>query len=130
MATILIVEDDPAVGRLLDLALAVDGHITELIDTGKGAVERLDGTPTDLVLLDIMLPGTNGFSVLQSLRERSGWDRTRVIVLTALDADADVWRGWANGTDYYLTKPFDLAQLRTVSERLLAGEDLSASRTA
>lgn len=130
MATILIVEDDPSVGRLLDLALAVEGHATELVDTGSAALDRLEGDPVDLVLLDIMLPDVDGFSVLQVLRDRSAWDGTRVIVLTALSSDEDVWRGWANGTDYYLTKPFDLAQLRAVSERLLAGEDLSASRSA
>ena len=130
MASILIVEDDPAVGRLLDLALAVDGHTTEVVTSGLLAQERLDGELTDVVLLDIMLPGVDGLTVLDELRSRPDWADTRVIILSALDGDEDVWRGWANGTDYYLTKPFDLAHLRAVITRLLAGEDLSQPRSA
>ena len=130
MATILIVEDDPAVGRLLDLALAVDGHTTEIVTSGREARERLDGDLTDLVLLDVMLPDVDGLTVLDELRSRPGWADTRVIVVSALDGDEDVWRGWANGTDYYLTKPFDLAHLRAVIDRLLDGEDLSPARSA
>lgn len=128
MASILIVEDDPAVGRMLDLALGVDGHTTELVTTGGAARERLAGQHVDLVLLDVMLPDVDGLTLLEELRSRPEWAGTRVVVVSALDSDEDVWRGWANGTDYYLTKPFDLAQLRSVIERLLADEDLSALR--
>lgn len=127
MPSILIVEDDPSVARLLELAFSVEGYSTESAFRGEDARDRLRGTPTDIVVLDIMLPGVDGLTLLRTLRETRGWEATKVILLTALDSDDDVWRGWAAGTDYYLTKPFDLPQLRTIAERLLAGEDLSTA---
>lgn len=125
MATILIVEDDPAVARLLELAFAVEGYHTEVLTSGGEARARLDGPATDLVVLDVMLPDIDGLAVLRALRGHLGWEDSKVVLLTALGADDDVWRGWASGTDYYLTKPFELPQLRAIAERLLSGEDLS-----
>ena len=125
MASILIVEDDPAVARLLELTFAVDGLQTVAVATGGEARSRLDGPATDLVVLDVMLPDIDGLSVLRALRSHTGWEDTKVVLLTALGGDDDVWRGWASGTDYYLTKPFELAPLRAIADRLLAGEDLS-----
>jgi DNA-binding response OmpR family regulator len=122
VASILIVEDDPSVARLVELTLAVEGHETEVLADGRQAQARLDGPATDLAVLDIMLPHVDGLELLESLRARPSWGGTKVILLTALDDDADVWRGWSSGADYYLTKPFDIAQLRTVTGRLLAGE--------
>jgi DNA-binding response OmpR family regulator len=130
VARILIVEDDPSVSRLLDLSLAVEGFETEPVRTGGAALERLDHDPVDLVVLDIMLPEVGGFELLEELRSRVSWDDTKVIVLTALDSDEDVWRGWSSGADYYLTKPFDHVHLRTVVERLLAGDDLGRAAAA
>lgn len=125
MATILIVEDDPSVARLLELAFAVEGYLTEVMTSGGAANARLDGPATDLVVLDVMLPDIDGLAVLRALRSHAGWEDTKVVLLTALGADDDVWRGWASGTDYYLTKPFELPELRAIAERLLSGEDLS-----
>jgi DNA-binding response OmpR family regulator len=122
VASMLIVEDDPSVARLVDLTLAVEGHATEVVTDGALAAVRLDGPPVDLVVLDVMLPGVDGFELLQQLRDRPAWGATKVILVTALDGDEDVWRGWSSGADYYLTKPFDIAQLRTVVGRLLAGD--------
>jgi DNA-binding response OmpR family regulator len=124
VASMLIVEDDPSVARLVDLTLAVEGHATEVVGDGGLAAVRLDGPPVDLVVLDLMLPGVDGFELLRQLRTRPAWSATKVILLTALDDDEDVWRGWSSGADYYLTKPFDIAQLRTVVERLLAGDTI------
>jgi DNA-binding response OmpR family regulator len=124
VANILIVEDDASVARLVELTMAVEGHRTEVFDRGETVLGRLEGRPVDLVVLDVMLPGVDGLSVLRALRERAAWASTKVIMLTALDGDDDVWRGWVGGADYYLTKPFDLAQLRSVTERLLAGEQV------
>jgi two-component system, OmpR family, response regulator len=124
--SILIVEDDPGVARLLELAFSVEGYTTEAVLRGAEARERLRDAPTDIVVLDVMLPEVDGLSLLRTLRETRGWEATKVVLLTALDSDDDVWRGWAAGTDYYLTKPFELPQLRGIVERLLAGEDLSS----
>lgn len=121
MTRILVVEDDPAVSRMLDLTFSVEGFDTEVLSDGAAAVERLDGEPADVVVLDVMMPHADGFSVLQELRSRPEWADTKVIVSTALRSDEDVWKGWSSGADYYLTKPFDLDHLRDVVNRLIAG---------
>jgi DNA-binding response OmpR family regulator len=118
---ILVVEDDPAVSRMLDLTFSVEGFETELLSDGQAAVERLDGEPTDVVVLDVMMPHADGFAVLQELRSRPEWAETKVIVSSALRSDEDVWKGWSSGADYYLTKPFDLDHLRDIVNRLIAG---------
>ena len=116
----LIVEDDPSAARLLDLVFSSEGYGTTIISTGAQALTRLEGPPTDLVLLDVMLPDVDGLSVLEALRGSEAWAGTPVVLLTALNSDEDVWRGWSSGADYYLTKPLDLELLRFTVTRLIA----------
>jgi DNA-binding response OmpR family regulator len=120
VARILIVEDDPAICEMLQLILGVEGYETEVITDGTTAVARLDEPPADAVVLDVMMPGLDGLSVLSELRRRPAWADTRVVVASALRSDEDVWKGWTAGADYYLVKPFDLSQLRDVINRLLS----------
>jgi DNA-binding response OmpR family regulator len=124
VARVLVCEDDPGVARLLCLTFRLEGHDVETVADGGEATRRLDGPVPDLLLLDIMLPERDGLEVLRDLRRRPEWATCRVIVLTALDRDDEVWRGWASGADYYLTKPFDIAQLRDAATRLLHSEPL------
>lgn len=119
--TILIVEDDPAIVNMLELTFALEGYECEVVSDGDSAMARLDGEPTNIVILDVMMPGADGLSVLQSLRSRDEWQESKVVMCTAKTSDEDVWRGWSAGADYYLTKPFDLDHLRDVVARLLAG---------
>jgi len=130
VATILIVEDDPAVARLLEFAFRVEGHDPTVLHDGAAACDRLAAEAVDLVVLDLMLPEIDGYRVLEALRARAGWQDTKVLLLTALAGDHSVWRGWSGGADYYLTKPFDLPQLRVVIERLLAGDHLEPDLAA
>jgi DNA-binding response OmpR family regulator len=125
MPNVLIVEDDGPVARLLDLAFSVEGYATEVVTSGERARDRLRGPAPDIVVLDVVLPEVDGLTLLRQLRGSRGWQDTMGVLLTARDSDDDVWQGWAAGTDYYLTKPFELPQLRAIAERLLAGEDLS-----
>jgi DNA-binding response OmpR family regulator len=130
VASILIVEDEASVARLLEVTLADadhGDHDIEIFDRGETAVARLDGPPADLVVLDVMLPGIDGLAVLKELRANPAWSSTKVVMLTALGRDEDVWRGWVGGADYYLTKPFDVGQLRSVATRLLLGEPVDVS---
>lgn len=130
VATILIVEDDPAVARLLEFAFRVEGHDPSVLHDGAAACDRLAADAVDLVVLDLMLPEIDGYRVLEALRARAGWQDTKVLLLTALTGDHNVWKGWSGGADYYLTKPFDLPHLRVVVERLLAGDDLAPDPAA
>jgi DNA-binding response OmpR family regulator len=130
VARVLICEDDRSVARLLALTFGLEGYEVETVADGVAGGQRLEGAPVDLAVLDVMLPGRDGLSLLRELRTRPGWEECRVIVLTALDGDAAVWRGWASGADYYLTKPFDLDHLREVAARLLADEPLESEQAA
>ena len=120
MARILVIEDDPAVVEMLTLMIQNEGHDVEVVVDGAHAIERLDRPPPDLVLLDLMMPSVGGFDVLSELRARQGWSTIPVVIVTARTGDEDVWRGWTSGADYYLVKPFEVEQLRSVVMRLLA----------
>jgi DNA-binding response OmpR family regulator len=121
VARVSIFEDDPVIARLLSMLFLLEGHDVESVTTAEAVWRRLEGPAPDLLLLDVMLDGADGIDVLTHLRAQPTWADCRVIVVSALSTDDDVWRGWAAGADYYLTKPFDAAHLRGVSERLLQG---------
>lgn len=121
MTRILIAEDDPAVATMLEMTFTLEGYETETVTDGGAALARLGGEPVDVLVLDVMMPAVDGLEVLRRLRARPEWERTRVIVSTALASDADLWAGWSAGADYYLTKPFDLDHLREVVSRLATG---------
>lgn len=120
--TILVVEDDPAVAGMLEMTLAVEGYETEVLARGDEVVARLDGATPDLVVLDVMLPGNDGFEVLERLRETPGWEEIPVVVCTALGDDQSQWEAWSRGADYVLAKPFDLDGFRTLVGKLLVGD--------
>lgn len=114
-----MIEDDESVSNMLSIVLATEGYETEMVADGHAAVHRLDGEPADLVLLDVMMPGVDGFEILRRMRATDGWEDTPVVVVSALATDEDQWTGWQAGADYYLTKPFDIDELRAVVLRLL-----------
>jgi DNA-binding response OmpR family regulator len=121
LSDILIIEDDPGVANMLTMTFAIEGYETELVPDGRKALERIEGEPSRIVLLDVMMPHVSGFDVLEAIRADERWDDTRIVVATALREDQDVWRGWSSGADYYLVKPFDLDHLRDIVQRLLTG---------
>lgn len=108
--TLLIVEDDPAIREGLELTLGLEGYQTLAVVDGDQALMRLTRERIDLVLLDVMLPGRNGFEVLREIR-KSRRDLP-VILLTARTDEADKVLGLELGADDYVTKPFGLAELR------------------
>lgn len=106
---ILVVEDEPTLARLLSYNLSQEGYETRLVDHGgEGLQAALQGT-FDLIILDIMLPGMNGFEVLSKLRQKGC--KTPVIILTARNAEDEVVQGLKAGADDYITKPFGVAEL-------------------
>jgi two-component system, OmpR family, response regulator len=106
---ILIVEDDAAVAGGLIGSLSNAGYAVDHVTTGERALAATDTEHYDLVILDIGLPGIDGFQVLRRLRERKS--PVSVIVLTAYDAVEDRVRGLDLGADDYLAKPFALPEL-------------------
>jgi two-component system response regulator QseB len=116
---ILVVEDDPMIGKTLQQALQQDGYAVDWVTDGRAAQEAL-ATGADayaMVLLDLGLPRKSGIELLRELR-REG-NRVRVLVVTARDAVADRVAGLDAGADDYLTKPFSLDELTARMRALL-----------
>lgn len=112
MAKILIVEDDPPTRDVIEQALLREGMETVAVEDGEAALERLLSCgPFDLVILDIMLPGIDGFSVCQELRAGPTHRDVPVLVLTARDDETSVVVGLEVGADDYITKPFSPREL-------------------
>lgn len=117
--SILIVEDDTDIGQLMRAYLHQEGFSTEIAETGEAALQALAAQPWDLILLDINLPGIDGFEVLQELRRNRD---TPVIIITARKEDLDVVFGLGAGADEYVTKPFSprvlVARVRALLRRV------------
>ena len=110
MSRILIVEDEPSIALALEDDLRREGYETELVADGDAAVERGIAGAFDLILLDMMLPGRDGFEVCRELR-RQGVD-TPIVLLTARVQEAEKVLGLEAGADDYVTKPYSPRELR------------------
>jgi DNA-binding response OmpR family regulator len=117
MKRILIVEDEPAIALGLEDDLTMEGYQVEVTDNGDHACRRARECSFDLVLLDIMLPGKDGFEVCRELR-RSG-SRMPIMMLTARVQESEKVLGLELGADDYLTKPFGARELRARVKALL-----------
>ncbi len=118
MARLLVVEDEPHLAMGLQFNLEADGHEVDVVGDGEEALARLEaGPPVDAVILDVMLPGRDGFEVTRTLRQRG--DFVPVLMLTARGRSEDVLHGFEAGVDDYLPKPFELAILRARVRSLL-----------
>jgi two-component system copper resistance phosphate regulon response regulator CusR len=105
---ILVVEDEPKVARFIERGLREENFTVEVARDGDDGLHRALGAEFDLVVLDVMLPGRDGFSVLREMR--AAGRQPRVLMLTARDGVADRVRGLDGGADDYLTKPFAFAE--------------------
>ncbi len=116
---VLVVEDEQRMAELLRQGLEEEGHSVILAANGRDGVAMAESHPFDAIVLDVMLPGMDGFSVARRLR--SARNQTPILMLTARDTAEDVVEGLNLGADDYLVKPFSfvvlLARLRAVSRR-------------
>jgi DNA-binding response OmpR family regulator len=111
MSRILVVEDEQHLADGLRFNLEAEGHDAEVVETGEAAIARIraKADPVDLVVLDVMLPGLNGFEVVSRLRQEGRY--LPVLMLTARGRADDVVKGFEAGADDYLPKPFELSVL-------------------
>jgi DNA-binding response OmpR family regulator len=109
VARILIVEDNRNLAYGIRTNLEFEGHTAEIAEDGAAGLALARGGVHDLILLDLMLPGLDGFRLLEALRHEGM--ETPVLVLTARGDEADKVRGLRNGADDYVTKPFALREL-------------------
>jgi DNA-binding response OmpR family regulator len=116
---ILIVDDEPSIIVALQFLMEQNGYETLVAFSGEEAMEAVARHRPDLILLDIMLPVVDGFEVCQRVREKPDWKDIRIVLVTALDREANVAKGLALGADAYVTKPFANADLIAKVKELL-----------
>jgi DNA-binding response OmpR family regulator len=129
MAEILVVEDDPIIRQTVDYALRRAGFETRTSADGREALDMARQSAPDVILLDLMLPGMDGFTFAEQIRKTD--EGVAIIMVTALDTERDKVRGLDAGADDYLTKPFSMeellarvrANLRRVRERAMLSAD-------
>ena len=120
LVKILIVEDDPEMGRLIDRGLAAEGYETEVVTSGVDALIALAGSDFSLAAVDVMLPGMTGFEIARRVRESGS--SIPILLITARDAVEDRVFGLDAGADDYLTKPFAFVELSARVRALLRRE--------
>src|SRR5258708_3440097 len=116
---ILVVEDEPTMAESLNWGLEQEGYVVVVAATGEPGLWLAEEAAPDVIILDVMLPGINGYQVCERLRRKGVW--TPILMLTAMDDDLDQAEGLDLGADDYLTKPFSypvlLARLRALTRR-------------
>ncbi|MDB5770802.1 MAG: response regulator receiver protein [Burkholderia sp.] len=120
MQRILIVDDEPNIVLSLEFLMEQSGYEVAIARDGEEALVQMEAFRPDLVLLDVMLPLRSGFEVCQKIRENRGWDRVKVVMLSAKGRDLDTSKGLALGADAYITKPFSTKDLIEEVRALLA----------
>lgn len=132
MADILIVDDSPDIRLFLTFALEDAGHMVRQAEDGEQGLQEIERQAPDLMLLDMMMPNLDGVGLLKARKSRALAPETRVIVLTCKAAERDFARGWENGADAYMTKPFGNENLMETVNRVLrtSTADLAAQRSA
>ena len=117
MARILVVEDEPGIALALEDDLTLEGYQVEVLGDGAAAAKRAREASFDAILLDVMLPGKDGFEVCRELRRHGV--RTPILMLTARAQEAEKVLGLEAGADDYVTKPFGVRELRARIAALL-----------
>lgn len=120
-ARILYAEDDPAMRTLFEMNLEAEGFEVHVAPDGDAAYEAAHELMPDLIVLDIMMPGRDGYTVLRELKDDPRTQHIPIVLLTAKATDEDVWEGWQSGADYYITKPFNVDEFVHFFEYLFSG---------
>lgn len=106
MASVLIVDDDPVLCCSLAKEFEKCGFQTRSASDASQAQQHLDQQKPDVIVLDVMMPGQDGFAFLKGLKSHPQYRKIPVVMLTAKDKEEDISQGWEKGADAYLTKPF------------------------
>jgi DNA-binding response OmpR family regulator len=123
--TILAVDDEKHIVRLVQINLQKEGYNVVTASNGREALDKVNAERPDLIIMDVMMPELDGFGALKILKEDEDTATIPVIMLTAKAQDADVFQGWKSGADLYLTKPFNPQELITFVKRIFQGQNES-----
>ena len=121
MPKILVIDDDASIRMLVCDVLEVEGYDVRSAEDGLAGLRAIDAERPDCVILDVMMPGIDGHHVLQRIRAADGGPDLPVVMLTAAADDAQAWRAWTEGVDYFLAKPFDPDELLRYLDYLFTG---------
>ncbi len=110
-AKVLIVDDETNIVISLEFLMEQAGYAVAIARTGDEAITQIEHFRPDLVLLDVMLPGVNGFDILQRVRQQPDLSAMAIIMLTAKGREVEITKGLALGADAYITKPFSTRDL-------------------
>jgi DNA-binding response OmpR family regulator len=104
--SVLVVDDEPNIVLSLEFLMRKAGYTVRVARTGEEAMQAIEAERPDLVLLDVMIPGRNGFEVCQAIRADPALETVKIVMLTAKGREIEREKGLALGADDYITKPF------------------------
>lgn len=114
---VLLVDDEPHILVAIEFLLQKEGYQVSKAQDGEKALEAMQQLHPNIVLLDVMMPGIDGFEVAKRIRAMPKFEHTRILFLTAKGTQNDRFQGYATGGEVYITKPFDNAELiNTINE--------------
>ena len=116
---VLVVDDEPNIVLSLEFLMRRAGFEVAVARNGREALEALEGSPPDLLLLDVMMPEFDGYEVCERIRARPEWSGTKIVMLTARGREVERERGLSLGADAYVTKPFSTRDLVEQVKRML-----------
>ena len=117
--SVLVVDDEPNIVLSLEFLMTQAGYEVRIARDGNAALEAVVEKTPDLILLDLMIPGRDGYDVCQTLRRSDEWANIPIIMLTAKGREVEKEKGLALGADDYVTKPFSTAELTKRVKELL-----------
>lgn len=112
-----MVDDSPTEQQAIRSPLEAEGYQVTIVADGDEALDRLERETFDLMLLDVIMPGRNGFQICRHVRQDDRWTVLPIIMLTSKDQEADRFWGMKQGATEYMTKPFKADDLLTVVRR-------------
>jgi DNA-binding response OmpR family regulator len=119
--SILVVEDEDNIALALDYLMTREGYVHDRVANGGAALARIRAMQPDLVLLDVMLPEMSGYEICQAIRLDPYLAGIKILMMTARGSAMERKKGLALGADGFISKPFELAELRAEVRRLLEG---------
>jgi len=109
--SVLIVEDEPNIVLSVKFLMEGAGFDVRVASDGNSALKEVNQSPPNIILLDVMLPDRDGYSVCEAIKANTDWQDIRILMLTAKGRDLDREKGLALGADDYITKPFSTREL-------------------
>jgi DNA-binding response OmpR family regulator len=122
---VAVVEDDASIGVMITQSLALEGFDVTVFTDGTSASARVRTAAPDAVVLDIMLPGKDGLTILRELRQSPATAELPIVMLSAKTDSSTAWQGWTGGANYVMPKPFAPDELARVLHSLIGQQEPS-----